>query len=227
MTTRREPSSGSSSDGPSVDSWGTPVVDPTDNVIALNAASEARQNDLRKSDIIYTEAQLRNIRAEMKLRAAHAAEIRKLDAANQKAIRLVDITNAKAQAAQVAVAVLALETKRQADADNLRTALNAANASSDKRVSDLAATLAEQKTVSDRGFTDQIAALQRSTTLGEGRQTYTDPVQAEMLRKIEALSHTSTAQTSSGEGMSKLLAIMLAVGGVVIAAVTLIVKMNA
>jgi hypothetical protein len=61
-------------EGPSTDRYNEPVVDPTENVKALNAAANERQDDLRKLES-------EHLREILQLRTDHVQEIRAADAA--------------------------------------------------------------------------------------------------------------------------------------------------
>jgi small-conductance mechanosensitive channel len=119
------------SPGPGVDRYGTPVLDPSPNVLDLVKAAIDRQDDLRTS-WAHHNREMSKIRADydMQLRAAdrHDAELRagyeeKLrdkETARIDAIRAVDV-GAVSRAAEVSAAqATTLATQQQASADALR-----------------------------------------------------------------------------------------------------------
>lgn len=63
---------------------GSPVIDPTKNVLDLVAAAIQRQDNLR-------EAESRHVREIIEIRAAHAEQMRVIEAARIDAIRSVDV----------------------------------------------------------------------------------------------------------------------------------------
>lgn len=114
------------SQGPAVDRTGAPVVDPTENVIALVRAGLERQDDLHQQ-------QSAHFHELLKLRADYEEKLRIAESKRIDAIRAVDVA-AVAQAAQVsATQATTLATQVSASAETLRTtvaasALSAANA---------------------------------------------------------------------------------------------------
>ncbi len=113
--------------GPATDRDNAPVVDPTANVIALAAANDRRQDDLRIAEGRYRDAQVRHVEAMAQLRAQHARELRLIETERINAIRTVDTQNvsrAAEVAAQQADALRGqVEAARVAVADTLSTAL--------------------------------------------------------------------------------------------------------
>jgi hypothetical protein len=115
-----------SSPGPGVDEAGRPVVDPTENVIALVQAGLARQDDLRAADAVLAELRARYEERIDRLRSEHGREIRLAEAARIDAIRAVDVA-AVTRAAEVAAAqATTLAAQVVASAEAMRTQVNAA-----------------------------------------------------------------------------------------------------
>ena len=114
-----------SSQGPAIDRSGAPVIDPTENVIALVRAGLDRQDILR-------EQESKHIHAVLDLRANYEEKLRTAESNRIDAIRAVDVA-AVAQAAQVsATQASTLASQVSASAETLRTtvaasALSAAN----------------------------------------------------------------------------------------------------
>jgi hypothetical protein len=106
------------SPGPATDRHNSPVIDPTANVIALVAANDRRQDDLRGM----VAAHLKEI---VTLRAAYDADLRKAESNRIDAIRLVDTGNV-ARAAEVSAAqATALATAQIQSAEALRVQVEA------------------------------------------------------------------------------------------------------
>ena len=118
-------SNSGSSQGPAIDRSGAPVIDPTENVIALVRAGLDRQDILR-------EQESKHIHAVLNLRADYEEKLRRAESNRIDAIRAVDVA-AVAQAAQVsATQASTLASQVSASAETLRTtvaasALSAAN----------------------------------------------------------------------------------------------------
>ena len=125
------PPPGTASPGPGVDRWGTPVVDPTKNVLDLVRAAIERQDNLREAESRHIR-ELATVRAEydqqlraadqerMAMRAAYEDKLRVQESARIDAIRAVDV-GAVTRAAEVSATQAAtLATQQQASADALR-----------------------------------------------------------------------------------------------------------
>lgn len=125
------PPPGTASPGPGVDRWGTPVVDPTKNVLDLVRAAIERQDNLREAESRHIR-ELATVRAEydqqlraadqerMAMRAAYEDKLRTQESARIDAIRAVDV-GAVTRAAEVSATQAAtLATQQQASADALR-----------------------------------------------------------------------------------------------------------
>ncbi len=130
-----------SSPGPGVDATGTPVVDPTRNVLDLVTAAIRRQDDLR-------EAQAQHLREILALRSEHVRDLRLAESTRIDAIRAVDVgavqqaaqvaaTQATTLAAQVALSAETLRTQVAAAASAATIALAAALEPVQKDISEL------------------------------------------------------------------------------------------
>lgn len=101
---------GGTSEGPATDRDNRPVVDPTENVLALVAAAIRRQDDLRNM----SNAHLQEIAT---LRAEHAKELSHAEAARIDAIRLIDVgaVNRAAEVASIQATTLASQVATVAE----------------------------------------------------------------------------------------------------------------
>jgi hypothetical protein len=77
--------------GPGVDAAGRPVIDPTENVKALNAAEAKRQDDLRRADARRQDdirnAESRHIREILTIRTHHDEERRRVNEIHARELR--------------------------------------------------------------------------------------------------------------------------------------------
>jgi hypothetical protein len=105
--------------GPAIDSYGLPVVDPTENVLALVEAAVKRQDDLR-----YLESE--HIREVMRLRASFTERWQQQEAARIDAIRAVDITAVSRAAEVSATQTMTLATQVASAAEAMRVQVAAA-----------------------------------------------------------------------------------------------------
>jgi hypothetical protein len=140
------------SPGPGVDRFGTPVVDPTQNVLDLVEAAIKRQDDLREMQARYVSqiGQMREDRATYvaELRADYETKLREAESARIDAIRAVDVgavnraaevsaTQASTLATQVATSAEALRGQVEAARQQTATALAAALEPIQKDIQDL------------------------------------------------------------------------------------------
>ena len=128
---------GVASPGPGVDRYGTPVIDPTTNVLDLVNAAVLRQDDLREADSRHIR-ELMQVRADynQKLRDAdrHEAEtrsryedrLRGQETQRLDAIRAVDVASASAAAQAAEARATTLAAAQQASAEVLRNQLEQA-----------------------------------------------------------------------------------------------------
>jgi hypothetical protein len=132
---------GALSPGPGIDRHGTPVIDPTKNVLDLVAAAIERQDDLRGLES-------RHLRELADLRAGYDQRLREAETARIDAIRAVDVgavnraaevsaTQAQTLATQVTVSAETLRTQVTAAATAASTALSAALGPIQKDIADL------------------------------------------------------------------------------------------
>lgn len=129
------------SPGPGVDAAGTPVIDPTQNVLDLVDASVKRLDDL-------FQAESRHTREMAELRASYDSELRRAEAARIDAIRAVDVgavqraaevalTQASTLASQVAVSAETLRAQVAAAASASSVSLAAALVPIQEAIADL------------------------------------------------------------------------------------------
>jgi hypothetical protein len=140
MAEQQRPPEGQSP-GPSVDRYGSPVIDPTKNVLDLVAAAIERQDDLRGLES-------NHLRELADLRAHYDHRLREAETARIDAIRAVDVgavnraaevsaTQAQTLATQVTVSAETLRTQVAAAATAASTALSAALEPIQKDIADL------------------------------------------------------------------------------------------
>lgn len=153
--------------GLGVDSSGGPIVDPSENVKELNAASHKRQDDLREMFDRVVAGEINVVRETVRwlgkiseVHQTHDREIHKMEQEKLAAFRASDemarLTEANRQLA--AIEVLARTT--QTNADNLRNALDTT-----------AATIAKQNAETNSEIYTRLAALEKSSYEGAGKGT--------------------------------------------------------
>jgi len=185
------------------------VVDPTENVKALSEASSARQDDLREANNKYWQSEISAMRDMMVLRADHAKEIRQLESDRLDKIRQVDVLAGNTAADRALVAIQTLATSQAAAAETLRS-----------MVTSTATTIAAQTAQAMGAVTERIAALEKSSYTGMGRQTVADPQMERLSAVVEKLASAQSVGTGKTAGINW-------VGAVVAGAVSLFVGLLA
>jgi hypothetical protein len=113
--------------GPAVDSSGQSVVDPSENVKALNEAGLRHQKELLKLTTIWLrremQAEARAMRREMKLTREAQAHADAQERSRLDSIRTVDVAAVQRAAEVAAEAVAALAAQVPITADTVRTSL--------------------------------------------------------------------------------------------------------
>ena len=171
--------------GLGVDAQGGPVIDPTANVLLLVEAAEKRQDDLREMNNLRIDAELRNQEQLADLREKHQIAIDSLEAKRLDAVRNVDQLAAKTEADRTSAALTALTTTANTTAETLRSA---------GQVS--AQNLATQFQQAVAAITERIAALEKSSYTGQGKQAVADPMMTELVGEMRNL----TAQRAADMG---------------------------
>jgi len=179
-----------------VDSSGGPTIDPTANVIALVRAEKERSDDLREWEIKYFDAVTGHLKEIACLRAEHSKELRANDIERNSNIRQVDITNASNAAGQTQTAIQTLA----------------------KTTEDIRKTLADAMANRDARTDEKIGALERSSSLGEGKQRVADPAFEKLTEVVAALAKNQTATTGRDQGFGVAWQVIVAVAGLLIAA---------
>lgn len=175
--------------GLGIDKAGNPVVDPTENVIALTEAANKRQDDLRGAQDKYVEARIKHVEQIGQIRAKHSKEMRKLESDRLNAIRQVDVTAVKTEADRALQAIQALAATTAINAETLRTALT-----------NTAATIAKQTSDTVGQLIERIAALEKSSYEGVGKSRVADPQLAQFMIDMKGLVSSQRRGEGKAEG---------------------------
>lgn len=189
--------------------------DPTANVIALTGGVEHRLTDLIASAAEKSGAEIESIRKEIQIRTEHAREVRELISENARSTRLIDLANAEAKATSLQTAVQALATQ-----------LATSNVAADKRVADLAVTLATAKAVDDAKTNAQIAELQKASYTGAGKQQYSEPAYDKLAALVEKMAEVQANSGGRGTGRSDVVGWVFGGIGVISAIIAIVVALS-
>jgi len=158
--------------GIGVDAFGGRVVDPTENVKALAAASSARQDDLRQLNNRYIRSEIKRVR----MQAFHVKEIVSLHQVHDYALH-------KAEAGR-------LNALRKNDREDLRVLAAATTAKAEAlqvQVAASAKALADTFAAQMSDVIKRLSALELSSSEGKGKATVESPMMTEMVSELKAL----------------------------------------
>ncbi len=138
--------------GQGVDYRGSPVIDPTENVKALSAAADKRQDDLRSLDAKINALREEHLKEIMNLRADYETQLRIAEAKRIDAIRLVDTTAVAVQNERAVATATTLAKTVQDSAQVLSAQVT-------KSADDLRTLVATTAAESSRSLQQQFAAI--------------------------------------------------------------------
>lgn len=196
--------------GLAVDAAGGPVVDPTENVIALTKAEARRQDDLRNATNELAKARLDSLKEIGELRAFHAKEIRELESDRLDKIRQVDVLAGSTASDQAQDAIKTLAATTAANAETLRSL-----------VASTAASIATQTTSAMTAVNDRITALEKSVNTGAGRSAVADPAFAELLTEVRLLKSLQQERTGKSAGIESSWGFLTGIAALIVAMIAI------
>ena len=219
---RNQPSGGGSSQGPSVDTARTPVIDPTKNVQDILNAAVKRLDDLRKESVLARNIGLKYLRELIDLRAEYTqklmdqqaeyteklrlAESRRIDA-----IRSVDVNAVSVASERAAAAATVLANQVQASAETLRAL-----------VATTAATQAQAATATATQLSERIASLEKGAYEGIGKGRVIDPQLTEAIAQMNRVGAFLSEKAGGTRSQSVIISYIFATAGVLVAVGSLI-----
>ena len=217
-----------------VDRSGGPTVDPTANVIALSAASNVRQDDLRKAASEITALQFRLLTAKIASEVTHikelmhaeskrvdqqatlrdhfSEELRKAEANRIDAIRSVDVQAVAVASQRAADQASVLQAQVASSAEALRAL-----------VASTAATFAQNLQQTVGGLSTRLTTLEQGSYQLAGKQQYSDPEMTRMLAEVRALNEQARASSGKSDGIGASWSVVAVLAGLVIGALGLFV----
>lgn len=195
--------------GAGVDISGNPVLDPTANVIALQAAATKRQDDIFALYKETVNLHVKNLADMATLRDNYQERLTLAESKRIDAIRLVDV-NAVAVASQRAsdqASVLAAQVQQSAEA--LRTLVASTAASVAAQLQQLTTTL-----------TGRISVLEQSQYEGRGKSSYSEPLISEISTELRALREARSTSSGRAEQRTESRASIGTVVGIAVAVAT-------
>jgi len=171
--------------GRGVDAAGGPVIDPTENVIALTSADNKRQDDLRALTRELFDRDIAHVKELASVRATHQQLLDVKEAGRLDSIRQVDREEVIKAAAAAQQAIATLATTQSNIAETLRAQQEAKALAADTRQVAFASEINKR-----------ISAVELSLSEGKGKQAVADPMMAELVAEMRTL----TGQRASEEG---------------------------
>lgn len=184
-----------------VDAGGGPTIDPTKNVLDLVEASIKRLDDIAHLRTELADEKVHRLERE----AIWLEKIVTLRAEHQTTLRTVDQATARTETERASRAVDTLATQNQNAALTLRGAV-------DTSASQLALQLEQRFSAA----TERIAALEKSSYMGAGKQAVADPQMERLSQLVEALTHSRDTRDGKSEGISATVAMMITIIGLLL-----------
>jgi hypothetical protein len=150
------------------------------------------------------DAELRNAEQTAELRAQHQMALDTLEAKRLDAVRSVDQLAVKTEADRSAAAITALANAAAVTAETLRSAVNTS-----------ATNLATQSDRNQTAMSERIAALEKSSYTGQGKQAVVDPQVTEMLVEMRALRVSQSVGAGKSEGLDASWKLLIGAVGVI------------
>jgi len=223
--------------GRSVDAYGSPSVDPSENVKALSEAASRRQDDLRDASERLTELRvsaleqllklraecikevsdvdIRRINEQLSLRAQYDERLASAEAKRLDAARAVDIAAVSTAAQRASDQASVLQSQVLTSADTLRQLVATTAAATSAALQQVVTTLAER-----------IASLERAQYQSQGRSALADPAFTELLSEVKGLRDSRSMVTGTGQGIDKTWGIVAVVVTIALAATGAFVTLN-
>lgn len=185
--------------GIGVDAMGGPVIDPTKNVLDLTNAANKRQDDLREMHNRFLEAEFGRLEETVKrveqvsdLRAEHAREVNQIHQRHDREIH-------KMEQDKLAAFRASDEMARITEANRSLAAIQVV----ERTLNSTATALASQNAENNVEVNRRLAALEKSSYEGAGKQAVADPALAEIISEFKALRLSVVGQQSQGSGQSE------------------------
>ena len=187
-----------------MDANGRPIVDPTDNVVAVVEANAKSAEALRVADNKYMESQIAHVKEIGDLRAKGAEALTLAESKRIDAIRAVDVGAVATAAERTAQQAVVLANQVGTSAETLRTL-----------VASTAASMAQAAAQFSAQVTERLALLERSQYKGEGRSGIADPQMERLATLVEKLVTAQASGVGKSEGISLAWAVLIGAVGLI------------
>jgi hypothetical protein len=179
------------------------VFDPTYNVMKLVEAEAKRQDNLREAEARrldelskaevrrldeLSKAEARRIDEQVVLRAGFDAKLAAAESKRIDDIRAVDVAAVAVATAQANERATVLASQVAASAETLRALVDSRATVADERYTQLSSVLSAR-----------ISLIEKQMYEGQGKQTVTDPIMADLIGEIKALREAGSETAGSGK----------------------------
>ena len=208
-TERKSNGRAATSIGMAVDAKGNVAYDPSANVLSLVEAAVTRIDDIAALRSDYESklatAESRRLDDISALRADYEGKLATAESKRIDAIRAVDVNAVAVASQRAADQATVLANQVSLSAETIRKALDTT-----------ASTIAAQMESKFAGMTERIAALEKSSYEGAGKQAVQDPQMAELTSAIKQLTERRAQDVGKTEGYGNIktaIMLALAIGG--------------
>jgi hypothetical protein len=191
--------------GLAVDSHGGPVIDPTQNVLDLVAAAIRRIDDVATLQAKLGDEKIQHTEVIALLRAQHQVALDAQESKRLDSVRQIDQLAIKTESDRASLAITALATTAAVTAETLRSAVNTS-----------ATNLATQLDRTVTAINERIAALEKSSYTGMGKQAVADPQFTRLTDMVETLTRHTSASAGKSEGIGASWTVLVAVVAILI-----------
>jgi len=175
---------------------GVPQKDPTINVQNLLRAAIIRVDDLRDAETRRVnqliEAEQRRVDEKLALIEKYERLLQQAEAKRIDAIRVVDVNAVSVANDRAAAQAQVLANQVSASADTLRTL-----------VATTASTVAQQLAQVTGQLSDRLAVLEKSSYEGKGRESYSDPMLAQLISEVKGLREAQSGSAGRSGGVDR------------------------
>jgi hypothetical protein len=168
----------------------------------LVEAAIKRQDDLRASDAKFTEMLSKHTSFVAELRATHAKELGDAESKRIDAVRAVDVAAVKTEADRALAAIQTLAVQAATKEETLRTSLTTTATAIAKQTSDIVSQLIER-----------IAALEKSSYEGKGKEAVSDPMLSRMFDQLKVMNDNMNTKEGKGQGIEAVWGWIVAAAG--------------
>lgn len=215
-------------------------LDPTINVQNLLLAALQRVDDLANAEHLRVDE--RTAADMLRIDELRAAEIRRIDDSlsaearrvdeqmvlrehYEESLRQAEAKRIDANRAGDAAAVATANERAVQQAAALATQMTAMIENTRSLIASSTASATQQLQAATNAMNERISTLERASYEGKGKESLTDPMLSELVKKMETVITTMSTNTGKGMGASSLWGYIIGAIGVITVVITLVMKL--